>query len=82
MLLLSLLCTRIPVVSFTVLFMDRAEARGFFGDSFGLFLPFFKYVFVCVFTTEPLSDRSLCDCPLPNPDMSFHMWTEELDICE
>lgn len=30
--------------------------------------------------SEPLSDRSLCDCPLPNPDMSFHMWTEELDI--
>lgn len=30
--------------------------------------------------TEPLSSRPLCDCPLPNPEMSFHLWTEDLDI--
>ncbi|KAK7929925.1 hypothetical protein WMY93_006320 [Mugilogobius chulae] len=30
--------------------------------------------------TEPLSGGALCDCPLPNPDMSFYLWTEELDI--
>ncbi|TNN55278.1 hypothetical protein EYF80_034544 [Liparis tanakae] len=31
---------------------------------------------------EPLSSGRLCDSPLPNPEMSFHMWTEELDICK
>lgn len=30
--------------------------------------------------TEPLSSGRLCDCPLPNPEMSFYLWTEELDI--
>lgn len=30
--------------------------------------------------TEPLSRGALCDCPLPNPEMSFCLWTEELDI--
>ncbi|KAK1885624.1 Phosphoinositide 3-kinase regulatory subunit 6 [Dissostichus eleginoides] len=30
--------------------------------------------------SEPLSSGGLCDCPLPNPEMSFHLWTEELDI--
>ncbi|XP_076027168.1 phosphoinositide 3-kinase regulatory subunit 6 isoform X2 [Genypterus blacodes] len=30
--------------------------------------------------SEPLSRGSLCDSPLPNPGMSFHMWTEDLDI--
>ncbi|XP_056265121.1 phosphoinositide 3-kinase regulatory subunit 6 isoform X2 [Pseudoliparis swirei] len=30
--------------------------------------------------SEPLSSGRLCDSPLPNPEMSFHMWTEELDI--
>ncbi|KAE8299981.1 Phosphoinositide 3-kinase regulatory subunit 6 [Larimichthys crocea] len=29
---------------------------------------------------EPLSSSPLCDCPLPNPEMSFHLWTEDLDI--
>ncbi|XP_041642353.1 phosphoinositide 3-kinase regulatory subunit 6 isoform X2 [Cheilinus undulatus] len=30
---------------------------------------------------EPLSvGGPLCDCPLPNPEMSFHLWTEDLDI--
>ncbi|XP_029992944.1 phosphoinositide 3-kinase regulatory subunit 6 isoform X2 [Sphaeramia orbicularis] len=29
---------------------------------------------------EPLSCGPLCDCPLPNPEMSFYMWTEDLDI--
>ncbi|XP_028262925.1 phosphoinositide 3-kinase regulatory subunit 6 [Parambassis ranga] len=30
--------------------------------------------------SAPLSGGSLCDCPLPNPEMSFHLWTEDLDI--
>ncbi|XP_068448546.1 phosphoinositide 3-kinase regulatory subunit 6 [Clinocottus analis] len=30
--------------------------------------------------SEPLSSGRLCDSPLPNPEMSFHMWTEDLDI--
>ncbi|KAM9770672.1 phosphoinositide 3-kinase regulatory subunit 6 isoform 1-T3 [Menidia menidia] len=30
--------------------------------------------------TEPLCDGPLCDCPLPNPKISFHLWTEDLDI--
>ncbi|KAM6940492.1 phosphoinositide 3-kinase regulatory subunit 6 [Xenentodon cancila] len=30
--------------------------------------------------SEPLRGGSLHDCPLPNPDMSFHLWTEDLDI--
>ncbi|XP_008276711.1 phosphoinositide 3-kinase regulatory subunit 6 [Stegastes partitus] len=30
--------------------------------------------------SEPLSAAPLCDCPLPNPEMSFHLWTEDLDI--
>ncbi|XP_056228898.1 phosphoinositide 3-kinase regulatory subunit 6 isoform X1 [Seriola aureovittata] len=30
--------------------------------------------------SEPLSSGPLCDCPLPNPEMSFHLWTEDLDI--
>lgn len=49
-------------------------------DSFGLFLTLFLPVCVCI--AEPLSRGPLCDCPLPNPEMSFHLWTEHLDICE
>ncbi|KAM8879386.1 phosphoinositide 3-kinase regulatory subunit 6 isoform 2-T2 [Spinachia spinachia] len=30
--------------------------------------------------SEPLSKGRLCNSPLPNPEMSFHMWTEDLDI--
>ncbi|KAM4604166.1 phosphoinositide 3-kinase regulatory subunit 6 isoform 2-T2 [Polymixia lowei] len=30
--------------------------------------------------TDPLSCGSLCDSPLPNPEMSFHLWTEDTDI--
>lgn len=30
--------------------------------------------------SEPLSGAPLCNCPLPNPEMSFHLWTEDLDI--
>ncbi|XP_070774618.1 phosphoinositide 3-kinase regulatory subunit 6 [Enoplosus armatus] len=30
--------------------------------------------------SEPLSRGPLRDCPLPNPEMSFHLWTEDLDI--
>ncbi|XP_033831429.1 phosphoinositide 3-kinase regulatory subunit 6-like [Periophthalmus magnuspinnatus] len=30
--------------------------------------------------TEPSSSGAPSDCPLPNPDMSFYLWTEELDI--
>nr|XP_040042642.1 phosphoinositide 3-kinase regulatory subunit 6 isoform X1 [Gasterosteus aculeatus aculeatus]XP_040042643.1 phosphoinositide 3-kinase regulatory subunit 6 isoform X1 [Gasterosteus aculeatus aculeatus]XP_040042644.1 phosphoinositide 3-kinase regulatory subunit 6 isoform X1 [Gasterosteus aculeatus aculeatus] len=30
--------------------------------------------------SEPLSCGRLCNSPLPNPEMSFHMWTEHLDI--
>ncbi|KAF6721966.1 Phosphoinositide 3-kinase regulatory subunit 6 [Oryzias melastigma] len=30
--------------------------------------------------SEPLCGGPLCDCPLPNPEMSFHLWTEDLDI--
>ncbi|XP_054460663.1 phosphoinositide 3-kinase regulatory subunit 6 isoform X2 [Anoplopoma fimbria] len=30
--------------------------------------------------SEPLSGGRLSDCPPPNPGMSFHMWTEDLDI--
>ncbi|XP_039667089.1 phosphoinositide 3-kinase regulatory subunit 6 isoform X3 [Perca fluviatilis] len=30
--------------------------------------------------SEPLSSGGLCDCPLPNPEMSFYLWTEDLDI--
>lgn len=30
--------------------------------------------------TEKLSSGVLRDCPLPNPEMSFYLWTEELDI--
>nr|XP_046266394.1 phosphoinositide 3-kinase regulatory subunit 6 [Scatophagus argus]XP_046266401.1 phosphoinositide 3-kinase regulatory subunit 6 [Scatophagus argus]XP_046266410.1 phosphoinositide 3-kinase regulatory subunit 6 [Scatophagus argus] len=30
--------------------------------------------------SDPLSTGPLCDCPLPNPEMSFHLWTEDLDI--
>ncbi|KAM9314548.1 phosphoinositide 3-kinase regulatory subunit 6 isoform 1-T2 [Pholidichthys leucotaenia] len=26
------------------------------------------------------SSGALCDCPLPNPEMSFHLWTEDFDI--
>lgn len=29
---------------------------------------------------EPTSGGPLCDCPLPNPEMSFHLWTEDVDI--
>ncbi|XP_019939274.2 phosphoinositide 3-kinase regulatory subunit 6 isoform X2 [Paralichthys olivaceus] len=35
---------------------------------------------VTVADSEPLSGGSLCDCPLPNPEMSFHLLTEDLDI--
>ncbi|KAA8594988.1 hypothetical protein FQN60_012123 [Etheostoma spectabile] len=30
--------------------------------------------------SELLSRGGLCDCPLPNPEMSFYLWTEDLDI--
>ncbi|XP_071778647.2 phosphoinositide 3-kinase regulatory subunit 6 isoform X1 [Centroberyx gerrardi] len=30
--------------------------------------------------SDPLSSGSLCDSPLPNPEMSFHLWTEDQDI--
>ncbi|KAL6110211.1 pik3r6 [Pungitius sinensis] len=30
--------------------------------------------------SESLSSGELCNSPLPNPEMSFHMWTEDLDI--
>ncbi|XP_023119469.2 phosphoinositide 3-kinase regulatory subunit 6 [Amphiprion ocellaris] len=30
--------------------------------------------------SEPLSGAPLCDCPLPNPEMSLHLWTEDLNI--
>ncbi|KAG7242364.1 hypothetical protein INR49_023493 [Caranx melampygus] len=30
--------------------------------------------------SEPLPSGPLCDCPLPNPEMSFYLWTEDLDI--
>ncbi|KAM9856970.1 phosphoinositide 3-kinase regulatory subunit 6 [Aulostomus maculatus] len=30
--------------------------------------------------SEPVSGGQLNDCPLPNPEMSFHLWTEDLDI--
>ncbi|XP_061839670.1 phosphoinositide 3-kinase regulatory subunit 6 isoform X1 [Nerophis lumbriciformis] len=30
--------------------------------------------------SEPTSVGPLSDCPLPNPEMSFHLWTEDLDI--
>ncbi|MED6241014.1 hypothetical protein ATANTOWER_013506 [Ataeniobius toweri] len=29
---------------------------------------------------EPLCGGPLCDCPVPNPEMSFYLWTEDLDI--
>lgn len=29
---------------------------------------------------DPLSSGSLCDSPLPNPEMSFHLWKEDEDI--
>ncbi|XP_038137062.1 phosphoinositide 3-kinase regulatory subunit 6-like [Cyprinodon tularosa] len=29
---------------------------------------------------EPLCGAALCDCPVPNPEMSFYLWTEDLDI--
>lgn len=32
--------------------------------------------------SEPTSGGPLCDCPLPNPEMSFHLWTEDVDICK
>ncbi|XP_041837987.1 phosphoinositide 3-kinase regulatory subunit 6 [Melanotaenia boesemani] len=35
---------------------------------------------VCDTDSEPLCGGPLCDCPLPNPEMSFHLWTEDLDI--
>lgn len=49
-------------------------------DSFGLFLSLSPHVYVHI--AEPMSGGLLCDCPLPNPEMSFHLWTEDLDICE
>ncbi|XP_028316313.1 phosphoinositide 3-kinase regulatory subunit 6 isoform X2 [Gouania willdenowi] len=30
--------------------------------------------------SEPLCGGALSDCPLPNPEMSVHLWTEDLDI--
>ncbi|XP_029011904.1 phosphoinositide 3-kinase regulatory subunit 6 [Betta splendens] len=30
--------------------------------------------------SEPLPRGPLCDCALPNPEMSFHLWTEDFDI--
>ncbi|XP_061684835.1 phosphoinositide 3-kinase regulatory subunit 6 isoform X2 [Syngnathoides biaculeatus] len=30
--------------------------------------------------SEAASSGPLSDCPLPNPEMSFHLWTEDLDI--
>ncbi|XP_061627635.1 phosphoinositide 3-kinase regulatory subunit 6, partial [Phyllopteryx taeniolatus] len=30
--------------------------------------------------SEAASSGPLFDCPLPNPEMSFHLWTEDLDI--
>lgn len=30
--------------------------------------------------TEPLCGGPMCDCPVPNPEMSFYLWTEDLDI--
>uniref|UniRef100_A0A3B3TQH9 Phosphoinositide-3-kinase regulatory subunit 6 n=1 Tax=Poecilia latipinna TaxID=48699 RepID=A0A3B3TQH9_9TELE len=29
---------------------------------------------------EPLCGGPMCDCPIPNPEMSFYLWTEDLDI--
>ncbi|KAM4594294.1 phosphoinositide 3-kinase regulatory subunit 6 [Fundulus diaphanus] len=29
---------------------------------------------------EPSCKGPLCDCPVPNPDISFYLWTEDLDI--
>ncbi|KAG9350476.1 hypothetical protein JZ751_026839 [Albula glossodonta] len=29
-----------------------------------------------------LSRGSLCDTPLPNPEISFHLWREEEELCE
>ncbi|XP_030638415.1 phosphoinositide 3-kinase regulatory subunit 6 [Chanos chanos] len=29
---------------------------------------------------DPLSHGSLCDVPLPNPEMSFHLWWEEEEL--
>lgn len=29
-----------------------------------------------------LSSGSLCDVPLPNPEMSFHLWWEEEELCK
>uniref|UniRef100_A0A3Q2Q7M3 Phosphoinositide-3-kinase regulatory subunit 6 n=1 Tax=Fundulus heteroclitus TaxID=8078 RepID=A0A3Q2Q7M3_FUNHE len=29
---------------------------------------------------EPPCKGPLCDCPVPNPDISFYLWTEDLDI--
>lgn len=46
-------------------------------DIFGLFL---SLVHVCV--VEQLSSGPLCDSPLPNPEMSFLLWTKDLDICK
>ncbi|XP_054607769.2 phosphoinositide 3-kinase regulatory subunit 6 isoform X2 [Nothobranchius furzeri] len=31
-------------------------------------------------TSGPLCGGPMCDCPLPNPEMSFNLWTEDLDI--
>ncbi|CAN9510537.1 unnamed protein product [Ophioblennius macclurei] len=31
-------------------------------------------------SAEPLCGGALSDCPLPNPEMSFHLWTEDMDI--
>ncbi|XP_027873923.1 phosphoinositide 3-kinase regulatory subunit 6 [Xiphophorus couchianus] len=29
---------------------------------------------------EPVCGGPMCDCPIPNPEMSFYLWTEDLDI--
>lgn len=49
------------------------------GDSVSGVLSHSRSLFVCI---SEAPSGPLCDCPLPTPEMSFHLWTEDLDICK
>lgn len=69
----------------TVLFTTRKSWRM---EGAFVFIPlltvsqFFLPLFSSTCAAEPLCGGPLNNCPLPNPEMSFYLWTEDLDICE
>ncbi|XP_074521583.1 phosphoinositide 3-kinase regulatory subunit 6 [Halichoeres trimaculatus] len=64
--------------------VEQSAEEGGRGDGEALrsrLLQLYKEIISDAADSEPLSDGGqLCNCPLPNPGMSFHLWTEDLDI--